>query len=126
MTWPTPARFIQIAVLVVISFAPQFLTVGVFGEINFWFLALLWLVLFLCYFMASESLARVATIIAALAMAIPPVPNYVFPSEISGWQLTWIGWKSLLEGGGLYGIAFFFVFYALLFGAVAWLLRRRK
>lgn len=124
MRLPAPIRYVLIAALVLVSFVPQFLTVGVFGELNLWLLVVLWLVLFFCYLKGSKGLAWTASIIGALAMVIPPVPNYV--SVSNGLHLTWVGWSNLLEGGGLYGIVFFFVFYALVFGAVAWLLRRKS
>lgn len=124
MKLPGLVRYVLIAALVAASFVPQFLTVGVFGELNLWLLIVLWLVLFACYLKVSKGVAWAATIIGALAMAIPPVPNYV--SVSNGLHLTWIGWGNLLEGSGLYGIVFFFVFYALVFGAAAWLLRRKS
>lgn len=124
MSLPASARYLLIALLVVVSFLPQLLVVGIFGDINLLFLAALWALLFLCFLKAPKGLAVFAAVIGALVMAIPPVPNYVWPGK-HGLNIQFVGWNDVLEGGGLYGIVFFFMFYLIVFGVVAWLMNRR-
>lgn len=126
MSIPKPVRYLLVVFLVLISIIPQLLTIGILGEINLWFLVLLWLLLSFCYFYAGPKLSRIATFIASLAMAVPPAPNYLFPSGPDDWRLTWIGWNNLLEAGSIYGIVFFFIFHAMTFATAGWLIRYRK
>jgi hypothetical protein len=121
MTLSNPARYILIVVLLGLSLVPQLLTVGVLGEANLWILIGVWIALLLCFAKGPKRLIWLASIIGALIMAIPPVPNFLSPSE--GLQVSFIGWRHILEGNGLYGIVFFFVGYLLLFWGVTRALR---
>lgn len=121
MPLSNPTRYILIVALIGLSIIPQLLTVGVWGEANLWILIGVWIALLLCFAKGTKGLIWPASIIGALIMAIPPVPNYLSPSE--GLQVSFIGWRHILEGNGLYGIVFFFVCYLLLFWGVARALR---
>jgi len=121
MTLSNPAHYILIVALIGLSIVPQLLTVGVLGEANLWILIGVWIALLLFFAKGPKGLIWPGSIIGALIMAIPPVPNYLWPSE--GLQVRFIGWQHILEGNGLNGIAFFFVFYLLLFWGVARALR---
>lgn len=125
MSLSAPVRYVLVALLVAASFLPPLIVVGLLGDINLLFLAALWLLLLPCFLKASRRLAICAVVVGALLMAVPPVPNYVWPGK-NGLQIGFVGWNEMLEGGGLYGIVFFLVFYALVFGLVAWLLRRKS
>ncbi|QCZ66524.1 hypothetical protein CAI18_00675 [Xanthomonas citri pv. punicae] len=126
MRLPLPVRYVLIAVLIGMSFLPPLLTGGVLGGINLLFLAALWALMFLCFLRTGRAWASGAVVLGAFVMAVPPVPNYVSPSGEQGAHFRFVGWGNLLEGGGLYGIVFFLVFYAVLFGAVYWLLKRSR
>jgi hypothetical protein len=114
MSFRALARYSLVAALIAASFIPQLMTVALLGEVNLVVLAALWAILLTCFVQAGEVLSRAVGIIAALLMAVPPTPNFVSMSD-RGLHFEFIGWSNLLGPGGLYGIVFFFAFYALIF-----------
>lgn len=62
-------------------------------------------------------MAVVVALLAAAAMAVPPAPNYLWPSNTGRLHLQFIGWGNVFHA--LYGVVFFFVFYLVFFELAA-------
>lgn len=113
MSNKTKNRYWIAALLFIVSILPQVLVLPLFGSINLVFLILLWFVLIATILFGSRLAATMVAVLASAAMAVPPVPYYLWPSNIGVLHLQFAGWGAVLHA--LYGVAFLFAFYFVLF-----------
>jgi len=115
-------RYWLLGLLFLISIIPQVIMLPLLGSINLLFLIVVWVILWAFIFLAPKPVAVVIAILAAIAMAIPPSPNYEFPTNTGALHFQFIGWDNVANA--LYGVVFFFVFYLILFELAALFVRR--
>lgn len=118
----TQTRYWLLGLLFVVSTIPQIVLLPILGDINLLFLVAVWVILCASMWMGSKTLAVFVAALGALAMAIPPVPNYLFPTNSGSLSFQFIGWSAV--GHALYGAAFFFVFYLVIFELTAFFTRK--
>jgi|GEM_PF-3295115 len=117
------ARCVGVALLVLVSTVPQFITGVVVGGFNLMFLLALWVILVICFLRMNRRWAMFLALIGGLVMAVPPVPYYLLLLE-DGFKFHFIGWNNV-DWGTAYGVLFNLAFYVLMFSAAAFLLHRR-
>jgi hypothetical protein len=117
-------RYIAVAALIVISAVPWTILVPILGEVNLLFLFSLWALFLVLSKILQKRLVILVSVIFAIAMAIPPVPNYV---SVSGEHLrfSFIGFESIF-GGTLWRLVFFFALHLVLFIAAAFLITHKS
>lgn len=115
-------RYWLLGLLFLISVIPQVITLPLLGSINLLLLIAVWVILCAFIFLTRKPLAVVVGVLAAFVMAIPPSPNYAFPTNTGALQFQFIGWSNVASG--LYGLVFFFVFYLVLFELAVLFVRR--
>lgn len=120
----THARYWLIGLLFVISVIPQLLLMPIFGVINILFMIAIWVILCVFTLLGPKLAAACIAVVGAAAMAIPPVPNYLFPTNEGNIQFQFIGWHNLANSFG--SVVFLFVFYFVVFELAAWLTRKKK
>lgn len=123
MKMPTLLRYFVVLLLFVLSVIPQVILLPILGDTNLLLLIAIWVVLFLSFVVRSKTFVITLSGIAALLMAIPPMPNYVFPSNLGVIQFQFIGWDGILSAW--YSELAFFVIYFAIF-ALASLLAKRQ
>jgi|SRR5579885_2001770 len=108
--------------LILLSFVPQIFVLPLLGEINLIFLLLLWIVFLVLFKLLARGQMLVASILLAVAMAFPPIPNWMWYSNSGELLFRFIGWSNLSREG--YNIAFFLVLYLAIFVGVTFLLKK--
>lgn len=116
-------RYLLMFFLVPLSAVPQAIVMPVLGDENLAFLLLLWVLLGLWCKAASWRWSVAFAVLCAVAMAIPPSPNY-FSVSSGEPRFFFVGLGNIRDG--LYGAVFFFVFYLAIFWSVAALLSSRR
>jgi hypothetical protein len=119
----TQYRYWLLGLLFVISASPQVLVLPLLGSINLLFLVLLWILLCVTILFGPRVLAVLVALLLAVAMAVPPAPNYLWPSNSGALHFQFIGWGNVFHG--LYGVVFFFVLYLVLFELAALFVRKQ-
>lgn len=117
----TQKHYWLLGLLFLISVIPQVIMLPLLGSINLLFLIAVWVILCTFVFLTAKPIAIACGALAAMAMAIPPSPNYVFPTNAGVLQLQFIGWGNIANA--LYGTVFFFVFYLIIFELAVFLAR---
>lgn len=117
-------RYWLVGLLFVLSIIPQLLMLPILGSINLLFLIAVWVILCAFTLFGPKPLAAAIAVLGAIAMAIPPIPNYAFPDNSGTLRLGFIGWENVAHA--LYGTIFFFVFYLVIFELAAFLTERPR
>ena len=117
-------RYWLAGLLFILSIIPQVLTLPLLGGVNLVFLVVLWLVLYAFVMFTRKPLPAVIALLAAIAMAVPPSPNYLFSTNTGSLHFQFIGWANVTND--LYGLVFFFVFYLILFELAVFLIRKSR
>lgn len=115
-------RYWLMGLLFVVSTIPQFVLLPIFGGINLLLLVVVWVILCAFILLAPKPLAAFVAVLGSVMMAIPPVPNYVFPTNSGTLHFQFIGWKNVEHA--LYSVVFFFVFYLVIFELAVFLTRK--
>lgn len=110
-------RFWLWGLLFLISVVPQIILAPFLSILNLLFLVALWIVLCAVALLGSRLATTSIAFIWAIAMAIPPAPNYVWFSNTGSLYFHFIGWRGVAYAA--YSTAFFFVFYLILFELAA-------
>lgn len=115
-------RYWLFGLLFLISIIPQVILLPLLGSINLLFLIAIWVILCAFVLLTPKPFAMAMAALGALAMAIPPSPNYAFPTNTGALNFQFIGWGNVANA--LYGVVFFFVFYLVIFELAAFLTRK--
>jgi len=117
-------RYWLLGLLVIVSAIPQVLVLPLLGSTNLLFLILLWVLLAIAVLYGRKAIRLATAFLFAIAMAVPPAPNYLWPTNTGVLRFQFIGWANVFHA--LYGTIFFFVFYLALFLLAAVYVRRSE
>lgn len=118
------ARRALVVLLIAVSPIPFIILLPVLGGINIAFLVLVW-VLFLWMTQALPRRVRLfAAVLAAIALAIPPYPNYLSITAERRLHFSFIGFENVFDHP--FGLSFLFAFYLAIFAVAVFLLERKQ
>jgi hypothetical protein len=117
-------RYLIIVLLIAVSAVPSMIMLPVMGNINLLFLLILWAVFLAVIKVLPKSFLVALSVLFAVAMTIPPYPNYLSVTNDGHFSLGFIGFENVF-GGALWRLAFFFIFYLVFFIVAALLVGRQ-
>ncbi len=88
------------------------------GDLNLLFLLILWVLLLAVARVVPKRLLVALAVLFAIAMTVPPFPNYLFVTKDGHISFYFNGLKGVFDGA-LWRLAFFLIFYIVFFVAVA-------
>lgn len=118
------ARYTVVATLIVLSAVPFVVMLPILGDINIAFLVVVWLLFLWAARALPKGVALGVATFFALALAIPPYPNYLSVTADRRIHLSFIGFENIFDD--LFGFLFFFVFYLAIFVAMVFLIKLSK
>jgi hypothetical protein len=117
-------RYTLVGALIAMSALPFIFMLPILGDMNFLFLFILWPLFLWAARVLPKSFALCVATFCAIALTVPPYPNYLSITAEKRLHLSFIGFKNVLDDP--FGLSFFFCFYLSIFIATVFLIGRRK